>query len=513
MGLPPAVWVLVGFLASLPFFIRDRVAVAVFALVVGIVAVAQSNAYWSPYYRISLLEIPPPEGWQRPSAFIVDVNHDYHQTILDLSADFIAHFPNAEPNRSGFPSYELAYKLVPNPNRVLVVGAGTGNDVAAALRHGATHVDAVEIDPVILRLGKKYHPEHPYDSARVTLFNDDARAFFKKTNQRYDLIVFGYLDSHTLLTSLSSIRLDNYVYTLESFREARRLLATNGTLVLGFSAGRSFLGDRIYATLARAFDEPPVAYFTGAAETGVVYIEGNRNRSILISDFPDISKEFQAHQSGMLLSTDHWPFLYLKSRTIPFSILAVLLLFLYISIGLLRRTVSLRGLTAPQDLHLFFLGVGFMLLETKGVTELSLLFGSTWVVNAVVIASFLLMGLLANALILLRPISRKLAYIILFCLLIVGMFLPYTILSGLPGTEKTAAAAILVGLPVFFSGLVFSRSFKDSSKPAHGLGVNLLGAVIGGVLENLVMIGGTPILGTLAIALYGASAISLGVRS
>jgi hypothetical protein len=513
LGLPPAIWLLIGFLASLPFFIRDRVALAAFALIVGIAAVTQFGAYWSPYYRISVSEVPPPEGWQRPAAYFVDVNHDYHQKMLDLSNDFVSRFPNVEPNHSGLATYELPYRLSPNPGRVLVIGAGTGNDVAAALRHGATHVDAVEIDPVIYELGKKYHPEHPYDSPRVTVFIDDARAFFKKTNQRYDLIIFGYLDSHTMLTSLSSIRLDNYVYTLESFREARKLLSTNGTLVIGFSARGSFLGDRIYATLAKAFDAPPFAYFTGYDETGVVYVEGNGNRPALISDFPEISEEFRAHQSQILLATDHWPFLYLKSRTIPFSIVAVLLLFIYISVGLLRRSVLLRGIRAPQDLHLFFLGAGFMLLETKGVTELSLLFGSTWVVNAVVIASFLLMGLLANALISFQAVSRILAYIILFGLLVADMFLPYTMLSGLPGVEKTVAAGILVGLPVFFSGLVFSRSFKDCPYPAHGLGVNLLGAVVGGVLENLVMIGGTPILGVLAIALYGASAVALGVSS
>jgi hypothetical protein len=68
------------------------------------------------------------------------------------------------------------------------------------------------------------------------------------------------------------------------------------------------------------------------------------------------------------------------------------------------------------------------------------------------------------------------------------------------------AAATLAGLPVFFSGLIFSRSFRDVAQPAQGLGINLLGAVVGGVLENLVMIGGTPILGILAFLLYGASA-------
>jgi len=60
---------------------------------------------------------------------------------------------------------------------------------------------------------------------------------------------------------------------------------------------------------------------------------------------------------------------------------------------------------------------------------------------------------------------------------------------------------------------VFSGSFRDYRHPARGLGINLLGAVVGGVLENLVMVGGTPILGLLAIALYGASAVAIGISS
>ena len=513
LGLPPAVWALIGFAAALPFFIRDKMAIFGFAAIPVLIVFAQPGAYWSPYHRISVEEMSPPAGWHHPSAYFVDVNHDYHQKMLDLSPEFMAHYPDVEPNHSGFATYELPYKFVSNPQRVLVVGAGTGNDVAAALRHGAAQVDAVEIDPVILGLGKKYHPEHPYDSSRVTVYNDDARAFFKKTSQRYDLIVFGYLDSHTLLTSLSSVRLDNYVYTVESFREARRLLTPDGTLVLSFSAGGSFIGARMYAMLDRAFDSPPAAYFTGYDATGTAYVEGNQSRSVVILEFTDVSQQYQTdEQDGVLLATDHWPFLYLESRTVPFSILAVLLLFLYFAIGVLRRNVPPGGLKNSEDLHLFFLGAGFMLLETKGVTELSLLFGSTWVVNAVVIGSFLLMGLLANMVISFVPIPRKLAYTFLFCLLVVDMFLPYRVLSGLPGGEKVAAGAILVGLPVFFSGMVFSRSFRDVSRPARGLGVNLLGAVVGGVLENLVMIGGTPVLGVLAITLYGASAVSIGLR-
>ncbi len=43
-----------------------------------------------------------------------------------------------------------------------MIGAGSGNDVSRALQWGAQHVDAVEIDPVIQRLGVENHPDHPY---------------------------------------------------------------------------------------------------------------------------------------------------------------------------------------------------------------------------------------------------------------------------------------------------------------------------------------------------------------
>jgi len=510
LRLPPSVWLLVGFLASLPFFIRDRRTILAFATIVIAVAFAHPRTYWSPYYRIDLKELAGPEGRNGLTAYLLSVNHDYHQMILDLSNQSVDRFPQAKPTRA---AYDLPYRVVSGPKQVLVVGAGTGNDVAAALRNGAFHVDAVEIDPVILDLGRKYHPERPYDSDRVTVFLDDARAYFHKCRRKYDLIVFGFLDSHTLLTSMSSVRLDNYVYTLESFREAKALLAKDGALYLGFSSGRSFLGDRIFATLSTAFGSTAHAYFIDNEQSGVAYIEGGNVNSAVIADFPEVSGEFQSHMSAITLATDRWPFLYLRSRSIPLMILIVVALFLYVATGVLKRRVPLGGLRDPQNFHLFFLGSGFMLLETKGVTELSLLFGSTWIVNAVVISAFLLMGMLANAVVAKWPVPRHWAYTGLFVALIAGMVVPYSSLAALANIEKVLAATLLVGLPVFFSGMVFSRSFAEVAEPSRSLGINLLGAVVGGVLENLVMIGGTPILGVLAVTLYGVSAIGLGGTS
>jgi spermidine synthase len=96
----------------------------------------------------------------------------------------------------------------------LIVGAGSGNDAAGALRHNLQSVTAVEIDPAIIGIGQELHPEMPYASPKVKIVNDDARSFFATNTEKYDVISFGLLDSHTT-TAMTNARLDHYVYTKE----------------------------------------------------------------------------------------------------------------------------------------------------------------------------------------------------------------------------------------------------------------------------------------------------------
>ena len=98
-------------------------------------------------------------------------------------------------------------------DEVLILGAGSGTDVAAALRHGAKHVTAVDIDPVILRLGAERHPDKPYSDPRVTVVNDDARHFLRTTTKKYDLVVFALIDSLTVQSSFAGVRLESYMFT------------------------------------------------------------------------------------------------------------------------------------------------------------------------------------------------------------------------------------------------------------------------------------------------------------
>ena len=503
----PATWLSVGFLLLLSFFLHKRAALALFAVTLLAVAIPEPDVSWSPYYRIDFTPLPSPAGSPHPSAYSVVTNHLWYQWAADLSPAFLQRY-DAKPNRFLVPYYELPYRLVPNPRNVLILGAGTGNDVAAALRHGAEHIDAVELDPVILQLGKQYHPEHPYNSPKVTSHVDDARAFVKQSDRKYDLIVFAFLDSTTLLSSFSSLRLDNYVYTLESFQNARALLSDDGTLVLSFATARSFPTDRLYATLERAFGIPPAAYLTRYWINGVLMVEGGK-RAAKISDLPDVSQELYSRTRTTLLATDEWPFLYLERRSIPPSIVVVAPLFLLAAWIVLQKTQSLAWKSSPAYWHFFFLGAGFLLLETKAVTKLSLLFGSTWVVNSVVIGSFLLMALLSTVLVSIWNVSAVVSYGVLFSLLALDLFLPYSLLDQASLGTRVLMGGIWVALPVFFSGIVFSSSLKSYRHVTEVLGINMFGAVCGGVLENTMMLGGTPLLAWLAITLYALSAFSL----
>jgi hypothetical protein len=130
--------------------------------------------------------MPSPEGSSHTSAYSIAASPSWYQRVVDLLPAFLKSHPEAKPNSFLFPQYELPCEIVPSPKNPHFRDRHR-HDVAAALRHGAEHIDAVELDPVILRLGKQYHPEHPYSSTNVTSHVGDARAPLKKSD--WDMLV------------------------------------------------------------------------------------------------------------------------------------------------------------------------------------------------------------------------------------------------------------------------------------------------------------------------------------
>jgi hypothetical protein len=160
------------------------------------------------------------------------------------------------------------------------------------------------------------------------------------------------------------------------------------------------------------------------------------------------------------------------------------------------------------DNRMFFLGAAFMLLETKAVVQLALLFGSTWIVNSLVFFTALVLILLANLFVLKTPPTRLVwHYVGLIALLAVAILTPFdTFLSGGIFLRYVVPCVLALG-PMFFAGVIFARSFRDSPNPDMAFGSNIAGSVVGGLAESFSMLLGFRYLLLLAIAFYLLSAV------
>ena len=518
--LTPAVWLtslFAGF-AILQTSKKAQLVVAISAVSAGLLlhtpASQQHYHLWSPYHQLEVIEESFPTGEWR-NAMVV-VNHTSYQNIVDLSPGFLLQHPGLLQERPDENPYNLPFRLAAAKPRVLIVGAGAGNDVAAAVRNGSSSIDAVEIDPVILSLAKM-HPEHPYESPLVTTHVTDARAFLKRSSSAYDLIIFGLLDSHTQFSDYSNMRIDNFVYTEESFQEARRLLAPDGLMFIKYFVVQSWLGNRLGRMLADVFGKSPIifvapsSYSTSAACFAIS--PSDRIEEKLNAD-PSLRQFVQQHQLPFTMmpsvppATDDWPYLYQRGRWIPAIFFCMSLLVILLAAGLYWQIPEARR-SAPS-LFFFFMGAGFLLLETQVISRLALYFGTTWQVNGIVIGAILTALLLANAVVERQHMRLRREWI--WTGLLGGLLVAYGVpFSRIPGSASFVGglAAVIFAIPVFFAGIIFATEFQASRLPSAALGSNMLGAVVGGLLENLSLVTGMKTLLVVALVLYCCAGVAL----
>jgi SAM-dependent methyltransferase len=324
------------------------------------------DAIWSPYNHITVRKagdkksvIFPPSDLRtmhNPPFYVIQVNKDFY--MMNGTIDSRRYTRLERPLLGLVEQYALPHLIRPGAREVLVMGAGGGIDVEAALLHGVQHVDAVEIDPVIIQLGHQFSASQAYKDPRVAIHNTDARAFFKQTKRRYDMVVFGFLDSQSLFSQMSNIRLDGYVYTSESFREAFGILRPGGLLSISFfSSGQPWLIDRLVKMVYSASNTLPVVY---ANSTGQVVILAGKGVALQGPKRFLMYEQIKWKPLGVPAATDDWPYLYLRDRFIPMDYLVSIAILLAIS--LLFVFFSSERNKKGGDLHFFFLGAGFLLL-------------------------------------------------------------------------------------------------------------------------------------------------------
>jgi spermidine synthase len=498
---------------------------------------------WSPYNFITY----------NKRLGLIAVNSMAHQGMLKIdggSAYMLPYLLNRDAGGRPF-------------DDVLIIGAGSGNDVAAALLQGAKQVDAVEIDPVIYQAGYQDHPNRPYRDGRVSVHLDDGRSFVRKTERKYDLIVYALVDSPALHSSYSSVRLESFLFTDQAFRDVKAKLKPGGVFALYNFYRQGWVVGRIQELARGVFGAPPIVVsmpfqatiaasdnqrgyitFLLVAAPGTEVVESIRSRLVRDQAYwlstqadynhtvngygpappaidasraagdraapaPEFKRiglaQVDVSQIGPL-PTDDWPFLYLRRPVIPalnlrgMAIVGVLSLVVLFSFAPTRRV-------RPNG-QMFFLGAGFMLLETTGVVHMALLFGTTWMVNSIVFFAILTMIVLANLSVLVsRPRRSWPYYALLIAALAANSAVPMSAFLALPGPSKVIVACAFVFVPVFFAGVIFATAFRLSQRPDVDFGSNTGGIILGGLSEYLSLMLGFNHLLWVAIGYYLLSAL------
>jgi spermidine synthase len=567
--LGPAWWFAFAMLLATYFLLLERtLRAAALALVPVVVLLSWINTpftpappnlqeNWSPYYRISYY----------PSQRAISVNLIGQQSMVSRQTFSPAYsLPHLLNRDSGRPPF----------SQVLVIGAGSGNDVSRALAWSADRVDAVEIDPVIYSLGRRDHPDAPYADPRVVIHLDDGRNFLRSTDKQYDLIVYALVDSLVLHSSYSNIRLESYLFTTQAFADIKKRLRPGGVFVMYNYFRQGWIVSRLEKMLDEAFgagnpvvlnlparptvraDDVLFGEFTvliaGAtgpikdafARTPDYFVANGRptdrltpngfdvpdpatRAALTVGDSPGNDQWVRFRTTRVIppadarsLATDAWPFLYLQRPMIPaLSLRGIAIMGI---VGLVFVVPFVRSRPAPHAAivgrvsgfgflaSMFFLGAGFMLIETKAVVHMALLFGSTWLVNSIVFCAVLVMILVGNLFVLaVRPRSLTPFYVGLAVALIANAAIPMDAFLGLSRGLQIAGSCLVAFAPIFFASVVFAVSFSRAADADRAFGANIAGAMFGGLCENSSMLLGFQYVVLVAAVFYLLSAA--GARS
>ena len=459
----------------------QRILAAVSGLVIVGVLLVETltpGVSWSPYYKVTTEELGN-------DLALISVNGVPHQLMapaqwkLDEGEDIY-----------GVPYQRRSGDL----GSVLIVGAGSGSDVAIALAEGADHVDAVDIDPRILQIGAERNPDRAYADPRVDVHVNDGRAFLQSTDRTYDLILFALPDSLALVNGASQIRLESFLFTREALSAAREHLNSGGAFAMYNYYREQWLIDRLAGTAEAAFGHAPCVDLFGGAQAVVTVAVDPANQRC--------AQTFTPTGPVIAPASDNAPFLYYAGGGIPTIYLWTLGGILLISL------VAVRALGGPfrqmrPYADLFFMGAAFLLLETKNIATFALLFGTTWLVNALVFGGVLVVALAAV------ETTRRVRtppLPVVWGLIALSLAVAYLVqpewLLPLPFWPRLLVATLLAFVPIFLANIAFAKRFAASDDSQGAFGLNLLGAIVGGCLEYAALMTGYNNLLILVAGLY-----------
>ncbi len=217
---------------------------------------------WNSYSRVRVngdeRQVTRPTGWGLSPTLPDSLRVRQLQMDIDVIAGTVMTGFDGNVQSLQHLKYDLtniAYYLRPDA-RVLVVGAGGGRDVLAALAFGARSVVAVEINEDVLRtVNGRFgaFTGHLDRDPRVTFVNDEARGFTARTTDRFDLIQISLIDTWAATAAGAFVLSENSIYTVEAWTTFLSRLSDRGVLTVS----RWYFRDRpaeVYRTTTLAVE-------------------------------------------------------------------------------------------------------------------------------------------------------------------------------------------------------------------------------------------------------------------
>jgi spermidine synthase len=456
----------------------------------------QHKFYFSPYHKIDTAET----NRSGVPLFGVLVDDSLRQ-VISLS----------ENGNLPADAYHLPYP-VKHPKDVLVLNAGIGTDVSEALSNGAEAIDAIELDPILFKLAKRFNPA--YKMASVNASCEDPRTFLNICQKKYDMIIVSCLDL-VRPANLAALRQNRQIRTIEAYKKCLSLLKPGGILHVSFASpsylGSEWLRNSYYMTAKAAGGIAPVVISAKDQKrefAPYVFVIGQDAKS-LSNLTADLTKEFSLvsmpeEVQGKIITDDNPSVSWDNQATNALQlVLSILLVSLVIW---LWQPIIFAKSDMVVDWQLFLIGAGFASMVLGSIPRLTAIYGNSWFCDAILFGGILIISWLANYLIR-QPGATKyevILYVGLFVSLTVSYFLPVSWLLSL-GLFGAVLVTFFTILPMFRVLLMLPAAYSEASSLASPFAFSLMGLSLGALLEMVSVNFGGNILVLLSLVLIAFS--------
>lgn len=219
------------------------------------------------------------------------------QLAIFIDADSISVINNFQKDFSklsylDYLTSSLPYHLLEKPG-VLILGPGGGSEVLNALYHKARWIDAVEMNPQIIKIVEKDFSDFSgriYSLPQVKPILAEGRGYLESTSKKYDLIQISLLDSFAASSAGVYSLSESYLYTVEALTKFLEKLNPDGLLcITRWIKTPPRDGVRILSTAVEALEKSGIK----TPSQNIIMIRSWSTSTLLVKKVPFSSSQIQ----------------------------------------------------------------------------------------------------------------------------------------------------------------------------------------------------------------------------